>query len=86
MLTRYNFNNLASECTVRPCFKSPTIVTVMPLTVPISSRIQRLSRMFTSSIASINNRFAGHLGRLFSSAGLRVPYDHQIRIGTHHSH
>lgn len=35
---------LARECTVRPCFRSPTIVMVSPFTVPISSRMVKTSR------------------------------------------
>lgn len=34
---------LASECTVRPFFKSPTNVIVSPFTVPISSLIVNIS-------------------------------------------
>lgn len=35
--------NLAKECTVLPFFKSPTIVIVSPLTVPISSLMVNIS-------------------------------------------
>lgn len=41
--TSYSVNNWASECTVRPCFKSPTIVMVNLFTVPISWRMVNIS-------------------------------------------
>ena len=35
-VTLYIVNNLARLCTVRPCFRSPTMVMLRPLTVPVS--------------------------------------------------